>query len=96
MTNKLDIIVKDLSKCLIDMSKAELWDSVVNQYYKYFDTRNKIDFEIGRFAYLEYKRKNGKKIFKHFETRFNKPNKITVWLLNKKIRRRAKKIRGGC
>lgn len=81
-------LVYELRKELEKLDKAELWRFAVNAYYTFCDSRNIMDFEVGRLAYLFYKRKGGKKKYRWYSFKFNKPKKINTCLFALRLKTR--------
>lgn len=91
--NIYDMVYK-LRKEFEKLDKAELWRFAVNAYYKFAETRHIMDFEVGRLAYLFYKRKGGKKEYRYYSLKFRKKRKGTpkgLFALRLKFRKRSEK-----
>lgn len=83
-------LVYELRKEFEKLDKAELWRFAVNAYYKFAETRHIMDFEVGRLAYLFYKRKGGKKEYRYYSLKFRKKRKGTpkgLFALRLKLRK---------
>lgn len=96
--DKINNLVHELRKELEKLDRAELWNYLVNMYYRFCETRDLMDFEAGRLAYVFYKRKGGKKEYRWFSFKFNRPKKrhkrfLSLWikLRRKKENRQAKR-----
>ena len=97
--NIYDMVYK-LRKEFEKLDKAELWRFAVNAYYKFAETRHIMDFEVGRLAYLFYKRKGGKKEYRWYALKFRRPKRackhfvaLRAKLRKYKEKRQAKRIR---
>lgn len=90
-SNKIPDLLRELRKEYEKMSKSELWEYCRNQYHIYWGSRDFADFEAGRFAYLFYIRKGGKRKYKWFEFKFNKPSRMRKRLFFWQFRRQRKK-----